>query len=186
MFKLRRTLAVGLAVVVGSVATAVVVPASAAIPPSGSRLIWPNLDTGFCLGVQAGNVTNGTPIIVWDCNGNADQTWTVESVNGDGSAPFLLRNGVNRNKCLSVAGQRTDNGAPLVIWDCKPFGWRDQRWILVDGYLAPSCTNIYNENSVSAVIGVQGGSTQRGARVILWRWLGHANQEWCGQPAPAN
>jgi hypothetical protein len=149
-------------------------------------VIWPNLATGYCLGVQAGDVTNGTPIIVWRCNGNADQTWTAESVNADGSAPFLLRNGANRNKCLSVAGQRTDNGAPLVIWDCKPSGLRDQRWTFLDGNLNPQCTTIYNDNSVDKVVGVLGGSLAEGARVVLWRWLGHLDQEWCQHPAPPN
>jgi hypothetical protein len=35
------------------------------------------------------------------------------------------------------------------------------------------------------VIGVQGGSTSEGARVMLWRWRGDSNQEWCTQPAAA-
>jgi hypothetical protein len=35
---------------------------------------------------------------------------------------------------------------------------------------------------VDKVIGVLGGAVNEGARVVLWRWLGHVDQEWCTQP----
>jgi len=64
VFTKLRTLTIGMAFIVGGVIFAV--PASAAIPPTDVPLTWPNRSTAFCLGVRAGDVTNGTPIIVRD------------------------------------------------------------------------------------------------------------------------
>ena len=127
MFKPLRTFTIGLAVMVGLVGMAPV-PANALTPPKWRELTWRNRVTGFCLGVAGGNVTNGTPIIVWRCNGNTDQTWTVDFIAQNGRPPFLVRNGTNRNKCLSVANNSRNNGAQMVIWDCKPLETnKDQR-----------------------------------------------------------
>jgi Ricin-type beta-trefoil lectin domain len=183
MLKRLPALAAGLAVVLAGVTIAT--PAHAAIPPSGVKLNWLNSTTNFCLGVAAGNVTNGTAIIVWACNGNTDQAWTAESVNPFASGPYLLRNGTNRNKCLSVAAMSKNNGAVLVIWDCKAVGANsDQLWTFKDGTTSGT-TNLVNVNS-GLLMGVQGGSLSEGATVMQWQDLGHGDQQWFTTPAPPN
>jgi hypothetical protein len=80
---------------------------------------------GECLGVLGGNMTNGTHVVTWTCNGHADQTWEI--INGfPGSGFIQLRNSVNTNKCLGVLGAATSDGSNLVIWDCN--GSWDQEW----------------------------------------------------------
>src|SRR6185369_13523135 len=116
-FKRSWAVGAGLVLAVGSVAVAG--PASAAIPSPGATLLWQDQPTRFCMGVARGDVTNGTPIIVWHCNRNTDQTWSADSVSADGTGPFLLRNGTNQHKCLTVGGMSKDDGHRLVIWDCK-------------------------------------------------------------------
>jgi hypothetical protein len=182
-FRLRTAVAVGLACLVGSMAAA---PAGAAIPPAGTKLIWRNSVTNFCLGVAAGNVDNGNAIIVWRCNNNTDQTWTAESINPGAPGPYLLRNGTNRNKCLTVSGRRQDHGAPLVIWDCLAVGVNaGQLWVLQDGRKRADCTIFVNVNS-NLVMGVSAASTVEGTPVIQWEDIGHPDQEWCGRNAPVN
>lgn len=131
----RRNLLRAVVIAVVAVVAAVAIPgaASAEGPYDGVRLIWKNLDSnGQCLGVAGGDVTNGRPIILWGCNGNADQTWTAVSVYGGGSAPYVFHNGANPNKCLSVAGKSLNEFAGIVIWDCKPASDnQDQRWYTV-------------------------------------------------------
>jgi hypothetical protein len=162
------------------------VPASAAIPSPGDTRIWPNRMTGFCLGVRAGDVTDGTPIIVWRCNDNSDQTWTVRSENSNGGAPFSLRNGTNSNKCLSVAGFSIENGAQLVIRKCTPWDTVDQLWTFTDSPTLAECTIFHNTRS-GKVMGVRAASTREGAPVVLWSRLdGHTDQEWCNLPPPPN
>jgi hypothetical protein len=184
MFRARRVLAIGFIMIVGGVLLAV--PASAAIPPTGVKLIWPNRSTGFCLGVRAGDVTNGTHIIVWRCNGNSDQTWTVEPLGPGTNGPFFtLRNGTNRNKCLSVAGFSIENNARLVIRDCTPNQTVDQWWTPIDSPTLAPCTIFKNTRS-GKVMGVRAGSITEGAAVVLWTHLGHGDQEWCSAAAPPN
>jgi hypothetical protein len=176
---LARTL-IGVLIIGASLAVAA--PANAALPAPNVKLIFPNAQTNLCLGVAAGDVTNGTPIIVWHCNNNTDQTWTADP-QSDGS--FLMRNGTNRNKCLSVGNMSKSNGAPMEIWDCKtPDQNADQRWFFRNSPLS-TCTIFVNENS-NRVMGVQGGATNEGAAVIQWDWLAHPDQQWCSGPAPVN
>ena len=145
MRNLVRVVAIGLAVIVAAVA----LPGSAGAADQfdGVRLVWTNAQTGLCMGVAGGDVSNGKPIILWSCNGNSDQTWTATSANSDGSQPYLLRNGTNPNKCLSVAGKSLNQFAALVIWDCKPPNDnQDQRWYIV-GWRNSPFTGIQNDNS---------------------------------------
>jgi hypothetical protein len=185
-FTFNRFWAVGAALflVLGSVAVAS--PANAAIPPNLTPLIWQNQPTRFCMGVTAGNMTNGTAIIVWHCNRNTDQTWTADFSSAAGGGSFLLRNGSNRNKCLTVSNSRTDNGAPLVIWDCKAAGVNaDQLFVFRDSLVEAACTVFQNVNS-GKVVGVTNQSQSEGARVIQWDDLRHNDQSWCSAPAPVN
>jgi hypothetical protein len=184
VFKPLRSLAVVLVVVVGSV-TIAAVPASAAIPPPNVDLIWMNRATDFCLGVRAGNVTDETPIIVWSCNGNSDQTWRAVSVGSLGQPPYTLRNGTNGSKCLSVAGRSKNDGAALVIRTCAFPPTDDQRWTFEHGFNS-ECTLFRNVNS-KKVMGVLGASGAEGAPVVQWFKIDHhPDQEWCSRPAPIN
>lgn len=95
------------------------------------------------MGVMGGNMTPGTAIITWACDGTSNQFWEFDTNSG---APdtFLLRNSANPSECLSVFQKATYVGAPLVIWPCKGFDDnQDQRWSRSDFPSAP----IYNFNS---------------------------------------
>jgi hypothetical protein len=48
--------------------------------------------------------------VIWDCNGQDDQTWDFGS---DGT----IRN-VHAGLCLDVYNAGTGNGTPLVLWSC--------------------------------------------------------------------
>jgi hypothetical protein len=42
-----------------------------------------NLQTNYCLGVRAGTPTVGTTLVVWPCDGSANQNWQMLSqING--------------------------------------------------------------------------------------------------------
>lgn len=56
-----------------------------------------------------GNATkNDTPVVISDCNGSAEQSWTVEA---DGT---LQING----KCMDIFRAEKINKAPVELWTC--------------------------------------------------------------------
>ncbi len=133
-----------------------------------------------CLGVLGGNMTNGTPVVTWTCNGHADQTWVINGV--PGQSQTTIRNSQNPNKCLGVLAAATSDGSSLVIWDCN--GKPDQEWGLIpynNQRNGPfGCFTIQNFNASSKVMGVLGGNPTDGAQAVLWDpIMGHLDQAWC-------
>jgi hypothetical protein len=71
-----------------------------------------------CLDVSNGGTANGTAVLIWDCNGQSNQQFRV---NTDGTVTAVAA-----NKCLDVAGSGTSNGTKVDIWDCT--GGANQKW----------------------------------------------------------
>ena len=71
-----------------------------------------------CLDAERSGTTNGTRVLIWSCNGQANQRWTVGA---DGS----LRN-AHAGLCLDAEGAATANGTRLILWACN--GQPNQRW----------------------------------------------------------
>jgi hypothetical protein len=76
---------------------------------------------GKCLEVPDWNVTNGTGIDIWDCNGGSNQDWILAL---DGT----IRPAFNTSKCLDLPDWNTADGTTIDIWDCN--GGTNQRWTL--------------------------------------------------------
>jgi hypothetical protein len=57
-------------------------------------------------------------VVIWDCNGQANQQWNV---NGDGTVT-----GVQSGLCLDAAGAGTANGTKVDLWTCN--GGGNQQW----------------------------------------------------------
>ena len=64
--------------------------------------------------------TNGTAVIIWDCNGQTNQQWNVNS-NG-------TITGVQSGLCLDANGAGTANGTKIILWSCN--GGTNQQWSL--------------------------------------------------------
>ena len=93
---------------------------------------------GECMGVSAGNMTNGTAIISWPCNAQPpaytaakDQAWVTDlsdCIAYNGTSYCSVRDSVNFGKCLGVKAGITSNGTSLMIWDCLGQTHPDQYW----------------------------------------------------------
>jgi len=113
-----------------------------------------------CLDVPNSSTTNGVQTDIYDCNGGANQSWTLTSAKE-------LR--VYGNKCLDVAGAATAAGTKVEIWDCN--GGTNQQWTI---------------NSNGTITGVQSGlcldvtsgATANGTKVEIWTCNGGSNQQW--------
>jgi len=128
-------------------------------PPSTTTTLV-SAASGRCLDVPNSNTANGTQPIIWDCNGGANQRWTVS-----GQTLQVL------GKCLDAPTSATA-GSKVQIWDCN--GGTNQKWT-------------FNSNgTISGVqsglcLDVNGAATANGTVVILWTCTAAANQRWTRQ-----
>ncbi|MGP4013051.1 non-reducing end alpha-L-arabinofuranosidase family hydrolase [Streptomyces sp. 4N124] len=118
--------------------------------------------SGRCLDVPGASQTDGTNLQTWDCNGAANQQWTLTDSN---------QLTVYGNKCLDVPGHADTSGTRVQIYTCN--GGANQQWRV---------------NSDGTIVGVEsglcldvsGGGTANGTAVQLWSCHGGNNQKWTG------
>ncbi|NUO56931.1 MAG: ricin-type beta-trefoil lectin domain protein, partial [Hamadaea sp.] len=73
-----------------------------------------------CLDASGHGTTNGTAVIIWDCNGQTNQQWNLNT-NGTIS-------GVQSGLCLDASGAATANGTKLQLYAC--WSGANQQWSL--------------------------------------------------------
>jgi hypothetical protein len=83
--------------------------------PTGPRT-GPIRALGKCADVNGGATADGTRIQIWDCNGAAQQSWTVGT---DGTIRAL-------GKCMDVQASGTANGTKIHLYTCNGTG--AQQW----------------------------------------------------------
>jgi alpha-galactosidase len=112
-----------------------------------------------CLDDPNGTTTNGTQVVIWDCNGGTNQQWVRTS----GNQLQVL------GKCLDAYDNQTAPGTKVEVWDCN--GQANQQWSV---------------NANGTITGVQsglcldvtGGGTANNSPVELWTCNGGSNQRW--------
>ncbi len=72
----------------------------------------------MCLDANGQGTTPGTKVIIWSCNGQANQQWNI---NSDGTVTNVLS-----GLCLDVTGAGTANGTLVELWTCN--GSSNQHW----------------------------------------------------------
>ncbi|MEU1887640.1 lectin [Micromonospora rifamycinica] len=129
-------------------------------PPPGTTTAVRNVSAGRCLDVNGATQTNGAAAIVWDCHGQANQSWTSTSSQE-------LR--VYGTKCLDVNNAGTANGTSVIVWDCN--GQSNQKWRFnADG----TVTAVGSGRCLDLV----GNGTTNGTRTQIWDCNGAAGQRW--------
>ncbi|MEV4756773.1 ricin-type beta-trefoil lectin domain protein [Micromonospora sp. NPDC049559] len=139
------------------------VPASLIPPgvaPIGTAVGLANSQSGRCLDVSGAATTAGTPAIIWDCHGGANQRWTR-------TAAGELR--VYGDRCLDVASSGTADGTTIQIWTCNGTG--AQRFAFrADGSIVVPASG--------KCVEAAGGATGNGTRVQLYGCTGAGAQRW--------
>jgi hypothetical protein len=77
-------------------------------------------DSGTGLDAYGAGTTAGTAVVTWDCHGDTNQQWNV---NSDGTIT-----GVQSGLCMDAYGAGTANGTKIVLWTCN--GGTNQKWQL--------------------------------------------------------
>lgn len=141
-----------------SVATMIV---ASSTPASAATSTVVGVASGRCLTVAGNSTTPGARVTIYDCNGQASQTWTSTTA---GELRVY-----SSPRCLDVVGQDTTPPATLQISTCT--GAASQKWRI---------------NSDGSIVGVQSGMcldvsgarTANNTPVQLWTCNGQSNQKW--------
>jgi alpha-tubulin suppressor-like RCC1 family protein len=98
-------------------------PATVTVTHGPSGPIVSGTQPTKCIDDNGDSSLNDTKAVMWDCNGSAEQSWTVE---GDGSIQI-------NHKCIDVYRDEKTNMAPVELWTCT--GGANQQWKAVNGTL---------------------------------------------------
>ena len=130
------------------------------LPPGGGSL------TPVCLTVF-GNA-NGTPVQLWEPGKPQPNPWPNQKWHYDSNGGAIVH--VASGKCIQVAGDGSQNGQLLELWDRT--GANNQQW----GF-DPQLNEWYNPQA--KCIDVPGGAANNGVQLQIWdRIGGNPNQIW--------
>ncbi|MEX3105720.1 MULTISPECIES: ricin-type beta-trefoil lectin domain protein [unclassified Streptomyces] len=114
--------------------------------------------SGRCVDVPNQSQTPGTQVVLWDCNGGANQRWASTST-GE------LR--VYDTFCLDAPGGTA--GSPAVIAACTGSG--SQKWAFhADGTITGTPSGL--------CLDAAGQATGNGTKIQVWNCTGGDNQRW--------
>jgi glucose/arabinose dehydrogenase len=147
------------AVAAAAVATTVAVAVGDTAGAAGSTIV--GVGSGRCLDVVGNVRTATTPVNIYDCNGQANQAWTVTTA---GELTVY-----DTATCLDVAGNDLTSPATVQIYPCN--GGANQKWrVNTDGTITGVQSGL--------CLDVVGASTANSALVQLWTCNGGSNQRW--------
>jgi hypothetical protein len=115
-------------------------------------------DSAKCVDDNAQSSANGTKIQLWDCNGGANQQWTVAS---NGTLQVY-------GKCMDITGANYNNGTNIELWDCN--GGANEQWKAANGTLVNPASGKCLDDP--------GSNTANGTQLDLWTCNGGGNQQW--------
>jgi glucose/arabinose dehydrogenase len=155
--RLRRLTMIMIAMAVTTIALVAV--RGTAEAATGSPVV--GVDSGRCLDVVAASQADNAKLNLFDCNGQANQAWTL-------TAAGELRV-YDQPKCLDVAGEATTAPAVVQIYRCT--GNSNQKWLLnADGSISGAQSGL--------CLDVSAGNTANGAAIGMWTCNGQGNQKW--------
>lgn len=143
--------------------------------PTAQAPVQASRSSGYCLDDTNGSASNGNPVQIWKCLGNANQQWEyVPSLNGV-SGDYELMN--SNGKCLDDPSDATKNGTKVQIWAC--LGNPNQEWAA----RAVSGGFVEYVNANGLCLDNTSNAKKDGNRVQVWACNGGAAQQWHG-PTP--
>ncbi|MGW4651202.1 RICIN domain-containing protein [Kitasatospora sp. NPDC004289] len=112
---------------------------------------------------------NGTKVQLWDCSGQAQQTWIWTPVAGQPVGYYWIQTEYN-HRCLDAdLNTIGGNGTRIQLWDCN--GWDNQIWIW-DGHALQTKKNARVLDADLNTI------RYNGTYVQLWDRNGGSQQTW--------
>jgi len=102
----------------------------AQFPPNTPTKIRPYDSYSFCVNRALDVPTNGTPVHLWSCGGNAmNETWVIEYEGQSKTYKIRMK---DTNYCLHTKYPHEENGNPLQIWNCSEGTASNWGWTFVN------------------------------------------------------
>jgi hypothetical protein len=158
----RRIATVAAAIVVAAGGTFVATASEAAVIGTPTMLI--SGATGRCLSVLGNTPNLGSEAVVFDCNGGANQSWTLTAA---GEARVYSGSNV---RCLDADDNKTGNDTRLIIWTCN--GGTNQKFTL------NASNQLVGQQSNRCADVSGGGNSPNNTKVVLWDCHSGGNQSW--------
>ena len=146
-----------------------------------------------CINDPDGSVTNGTQMIIYNCNSpKVNNEWefnVVDSMLFEGRRlnvyNLASKNVPSPQKCLTVQGASTANNAPIIQYECN-MGPNEEWFVEYKETLATPSGNadfywIENRNSFKCIV-VQGAGTTDGAKLVQYDCNLGPNELWTWYP----
>jgi hypothetical protein len=115
-------------------------------------------DSAKCVDDNGHSTANGAKIQLWDCNGGANQQWTVAS---NGTLQVY-------GMCADITGANYSNGTGIELWTCN--GGANQQWKATNGTLVNPASGKCLDDP--------GSNTANGTQLDIWTCNGGSNQQW--------
>jgi len=132
---------------------------------------------------QARVVTPGTPLRSQSAALSAHRLGPTKAIPVPAVVATFEEVNWQSGKCMGLAGGSSTPGTDAVLWNCN--GHPDQQWSIrstatVNGFKYDQ----FESNDGALCLGVAGGSTAEGAKLVGWPCLGtdHPDQWWRVQP----
>jgi len=137
-------------------------------PPVGGEIRLNSLNPKKCIDLTGGDLTPGTRIQIWDCNGvRSAQNWVY--LRGS------LRSGVDTDKCIDLGN--LEPGTPLAIETCKEGALQQQ--------LVYQTNGSYQARGGNVCVDLTGGNYANGNILQVWTCdKGNPNQVWSAPTGP--
>ncbi|MFF4655473.1 ricin-type beta-trefoil lectin domain protein [Streptomyces sp. NPDC001381] len=130
---------------------------SAAAAPAGRMIA--GYASSRCIEISSRSGTDGSPLRLWNCDGDSWQKWVFKS---DGSVRSM-------GLCMDAANAGTANGTRVQLATCNG-GWAQQ-------FNLNGSHDLVNTRTGKCVDAVDSG-TGNGTRLQLWECAGSSNQKW--------
>jgi ricin-type beta-trefoil lectin protein len=139
-----------------------------------------NARTGKCMGVAGANPNNGAAIMQWECvrRPGSDQRMRLYEPR-EGSGWYHIDPSFSAGKCAGVGGSSTAPGAALMQWSCSSTETDQLFAIRLTKILPGNVWRVefwtgHTYGDTNQLVGVAGGSTANGARVVQWPFAGNS------------
>ncbi len=134
----------------------------ALVTPEADRTLPGPIRSGYrstkCLDDSGDSTANGTKIVLWDCNGSPQQTWTI------GSDHTIRIN----SKCADIYRYDNANRARVDLWTCT--GGANQQWQpRNDALVSPASGKCLDD---------PGFNTTDGTQLEIYTCNGGRSQKW--------